>query len=983
MGNSKAMAVSTNASQRLAMTPERWQHVKGVLASVLESDPGERSTYLDRVCEGDPFLRADVENLLAANHLLESGFLNVPPIPVSGPDDSKASVRVGRRIGPYQLVEEIGVGGMGEVYRAFRADDQYRQQVAIKLVRAGHDSSFVVSRFKNERQILAGIEHPNIARLLDGGTTEDGVPYFAMELIEGDPIDEYCARNRLSTTERLKLFLQVCSAVQYAHQRLIIHRDIKPGNILVTSEGVPRLLDFGIAKILETDGSSGQFEATLTIFRALTPAYASPEQVRGEAITTASDVYSLGVVLYELLTGHHPYRRAESTPEELARAVCDAEPMRPSSVVRRTMSLDDTGPSLSGHSSVEPIEGSTQKLSKRLRGDLDNILLMALRKESQRRYASVEQFSGDIRRHLENLPVVARKDTARYRMSKFVARHKVGVAATIVVALTLAIAIIVTGYEARIAKHRFEDLRTLAGSLIFDVHDAIRDLPGSTPARKLIVAKALKYLDSLAKDAQRDPSLQRELAAGYRRIGEVDAGNLGDPRGALTSYQKAIAIRQSLLNSREASVDDLVEFAETSRLAIKVSLSIGAPHPTGLETLQHLAQMLEQGLALHPNHLDVIRTLSRNYAQQVALLSGGFGLSHLGNIPAAVQPGRRGLELTEQLCALQPTNLDFRRDLAASLGSMGDLLYATGQEEEAWQDYLRAQKILEGLAAESPTPKVLLALYDSHYRLIPIKVTRRDLAGATSDARSALDIASKLSLADPQNTMPRLLLAAAYADLSETMSREKKRDETNSAIANAMQVDSELVKNHPKSPEFREMQAMRFEIAGADYLKLGEPTKALQFYQEALVMFSERQRQDPADVGNRHYLAAIYNGIGWTLAQLHRPSEAEESHKKALSLSEPDATSGRSDQEALYRIADGYSGLGDDEQLLAKQAAQSKREQIQHLKNSSTYYQRSLNVWSKIERPKILSPEGEDCLPPAIVSQRLKRVEFLLRQQHA
>ena len=255
-------------------------------------------------------------------------------------------MRVGRRIGPYQLVEEIGVGGMGEVYRAFRADDQYRQQVAIKLVRAGHDSSFVVSRFKNERQILAGIEHPNIARLLDGGTTEDGVPYFAMELIEGDPIDEYCARNRLSTTERLKLFLQVCSAVQYAHQRLIIHRDIKPGNILVTSDGVPAGYWISASPRFWRPmvPSLAGFEATLTMFRALTPAYASPEQVRGEAITTASDVYSLGVVLHELLTGHHPYRRAESTSEELARAVCDAEPMRPSSVVRRTMSLDDTGP---------------------------------------------------------------------------------------------------------------------------------------------------------------------------------------------------------------------------------------------------------------------------------------------------------------------------------------------------------------------------------------------------------------------------------------------------------------------------------------------------------------------------------------------------------------------------------------------------------------------------------------------------------------
>ena len=237
-------------------------------------------------------------------------------------------------MGAYQIVEQIGVGGMGEVYRAVRADDQYSKQVALKVVRGGQDSAFVISRFKNERQILASLDHPNIARLLDGGSTEDGAPYFVMELIEGEPIDQYCDHRRLGLGDRLRLFLEVCSAVQFAHQRLIIHRDLKPGNILVTADGATKLLDFGIAKILDPVAVTEDFEPTLTQFRALTPAYASPEQIKGEPITTASDVYSLGVVLYELLTGHHPYRRdRETRRRKLLRLVCEVQPKKPSSVV--------------------------------------------------------------------------------------------------------------------------------------------------------------------------------------------------------------------------------------------------------------------------------------------------------------------------------------------------------------------------------------------------------------------------------------------------------------------------------------------------------------------------------------------------------------------------------------------------------------------------------------------------------------------------
>jgi serine/threonine protein kinase len=318
------------------MTPERWDKIKNLLATALEVGDADRVTYLDQHCAGDDLLRRDIEVLLRRERDVDSKFLGATALAevAAAVLPEEDNPWVGRRVGAYQIVEQIGAGGMGEVYRAFRADDQYRKEVALKVIRAGQDSGSVVTRFKNERQILASLEHPNIARLLDGGTTEAVTPYLVMELIEGQPIGEYCDEHKLSITDRLKLFIEVCGAVQYAHQRLIIHRDIKPSNILVTSDGTPKLLDFGIAKLLGSDLQSQQND-TLTAFRVLTPGYASPEQIRGESMTTASDVYSLGVVLYELLTGRSPYRATVRNPQDLTSAICEGELDKPSGSVSR------------------------------------------------------------------------------------------------------------------------------------------------------------------------------------------------------------------------------------------------------------------------------------------------------------------------------------------------------------------------------------------------------------------------------------------------------------------------------------------------------------------------------------------------------------------------------------------------------------------------------------------------------------------------
>lgn len=547
------------------MTPEEWQRVRPILESALELEPESRASYLSGTCP-DPSLRREVESLIASHEQADSKVLN-PGSPLSLNPDEETRFRLpqGKHIGAYEILEEIAVGGMGAVYRAVRADGQYKQEVALKVVRPELGTELTASRFKKERQILASLNHPNIAKILEGGTTTEGVPYFVMELIEGQRLDKYCDAHKLATTERLKLILQVCSAVQYAHQRLIIHRDIKPGNILVTADGIPMLLDFGIAKILESSEVSNQPEQTISLLRLLTPEYASPEQVKGEAITTASDVYSLGVVLYELLTGRTLYNVLTRTTQEMFRAVCETEPEKPSTAVRRRQIATGDGEGKRANDSARSAarEGSPEKLSKRLRGDLDNIVLMALRKESQRRYASVEQFAQDIQRHLDRLTVVARKGTFIYRASKFVTRHKAGVTAAIVIAIALTAGMLATLREARIAERRFNDVPQLANSLMFEVHDSIKDLAGATPARKLLVSKALQYLDSLSQEAAGDTSLQRELAAAYEKVGHVQGdpytANLGDTAGALASYRKALAIRASLAatsgNSEESQRD--------------------------------------------------------------------------------------------------------------------------------------------------------------------------------------------------------------------------------------------------------------------------------------------------------------------------------------------------------------------------------------------------------------------------------------------
>jgi len=490
------------------MTTEQWGKVRKLFEEALELALSARAEFLATKFDGDDRVRAQVIQMLR-DHEAAAGFLerplNISPSAIAFADESRQAA--GRMIGPYRIAREVGRGGMSVVYLAERADDAYRKQVAVKLVWPGLMTGEIERRFRQERRILAGLDHPNIARLLDGGVTEDGCQYVVMEYVEGEPITEFCDSRKLSITERLKLFQQICAAVQYAHDNLIVHRDLKPSNILVANDGTVKLLDFGIAKLLDPsllgieDSPPSQ-----TGFHAMTPEYASPEQARGESITTASDVYSLGVMLYELLTGHRPYRIKSRTPHEAARVIGAEEPPPPSVVVSRTVEGagdDGRNPTTRSPRQVsETHEGKPERLRSRLQGDLDDIVLKALRKEPQSRYRSAGDFSEDIARHLNGQPVVARKGTLIYLTTRYVRRHKAGVTVATLVLLTLLGAVVYFVRQARIAEAQARrQLRLLYAA---DMRQAGQDLIDRNLERaRELVERYLAHPDPLWDDRWR------------------------------------------------------------------------------------------------------------------------------------------------------------------------------------------------------------------------------------------------------------------------------------------------------------------------------------------------------------------------------------------------------------------------------------------------------------------------------------------------
>lgn len=529
------------------MIAEQWESCKSIFEEALEYEGVRRDAFLGQACGGDPAMRKAIEALLAG-HRSNTNFLEPPTGTELEP--LQAILREEARgdpewVGHYRVLERISSGGMGRIYRAVRDNGEFGQTVAVKLIKRGMDTEAVVRRFQRERQTLANLDHPYIARLIDGGNTENGLPFLVMEYVQGHLIDRYCDQQRMSVDQRLRLFLKVCSAVHYAHQNLVVHRDLKPANILVTDDGTPKLLDFGISKLL-VDATSPSPVTTISSFKLMTLQYASPEQVLCETITTTSDVYSLGVILYELLTGRSPYNADSRSRQELQQFVCNRLPEKPSAVITAAICPSRTA--------------RPEKLRRCLQGDLDNIVMTALQKDPNRRYSSVQQLSDDIVRHLTGMTISARPDTLKYRVAKFIRRNTVGVVAAAVIFLSLVGGTCVALFgllQAQAEAEKAKQLNTLVQNIIITVNP--QHTGRDVTVREMLDDAAERLETELADQPEAKASLHRTLGLTYLGLGVY--------RSAEAHLQAALDLRRrhfgkSSLEVAE-SLCDLGELANT------------------------------------------------------------------------------------------------------------------------------------------------------------------------------------------------------------------------------------------------------------------------------------------------------------------------------------------------------------------------------------------------------------------------------------
>lgn len=541
------------------MNPDRWRAVTALFDKAIGLPPVHRDAFLISACGTDTELLAEVRSLLDV-HTDDPEYLEVSAWDHHGEviEEAIESQNVEERVGNYRLLRKIGSGGMGSVYLAERDDDEFRKQVAIKFIRGSALRENAVKRFRRERQILARLEHPGIARLLDGGTTSRGTPYFVMEYVEGKLLLDYCDEMGLGIRARLELFLKVCEAVEYAHERLIVHRDLKASNILVDAKGQPKLLDFGIAKVLEPD-ESGQLTLTQTGMRQFTPDYASPEQIRGDQVTTATDVYSLGVLLYELLTGRRPLRFQNASPVDILNVLLDTPPVRPSAIVGKTEEIG--GKTLRPELVVWNRRTDLRALVRTLSGDLDNIVLKSLAKRPADRYGTAAALALDLHAYLDGHIVTAQRATPGYRFTKFLQRNAWQVAAGAALVLSLLVGMVVATWQWRVAQAErvraelfARQSREMARSLIFELHAALVKVPGTTAARALLLDRSTRFLDSLSAASTSDPDLQVELAEAYRKLAAVESDardeNPGNRQASIETQRKGLALARAAMADR-------------------------------------------------------------------------------------------------------------------------------------------------------------------------------------------------------------------------------------------------------------------------------------------------------------------------------------------------------------------------------------------------------------------------------------------------
>jgi eukaryotic-like serine/threonine-protein kinase len=791
-----------------------WQQVKALLAQVLEQPPEDRQRLAEQLSGGDAAMREELLSLLAAAQTDATLQALPPELVLQALQAHMAEPRwAGRSVGPWRIVSLIARGGMGEVYRAERADGQFEQQVALKLLRSGFDQHGLVSRFAAERRILASLDHPNLARVLDGGTTDEGIPYFVMELVNGEPIDRYAQRMRLPVQERLALFRTLCQVVGYAHSKGVVHRDLKTDNILVTTEGVVKLVDFGIAKQLVSEAQN-----TATAQRMMTLAYSSPEQVRGGEVTPASDVYSLGVVLYRLLTQTSPYGSVNAdSGYELTRAICDTEPPPPSRA-----------------STTEPALTRAQR--RRLRGDLDAVVMMALRKDPSRRYVNAAELGDDIFRHMESLPVRARRGAWSYRVNRFVLRHRVVFGAAMLANVALFAGLGTAVYQSieadrqrERAERNLATVREFANVLIFDVHKAIAKLPGATAARKLVVDKALAYLEKVSVDMQANPALQLEIAQAYRRLAEIQGmphnASLGDHAGAMSNYRRVLQILDGLpaAQLRDPSqrharqLERVISISALGRLLLDrgqrqesrallekanaEALALVADSPGDVEAsyqltaaylnlaeferpdvksdaalrwLEKARSVVEPMLQRYPDNTRMLRAAATMYFTQGDFLRDRHhGTSDLAPAIEAIEHCRR---LMQRLLKLEPDNAIAKRDFA-TISQPYALMLHQGKRQTALAVSVLREGIdtLSQLARADPAnAEVSGPLATLHGDLGYLLAEQGDEDGAIAELKQAIDMQEKAKGRMPSETMHRVNLGSSYASLAQILQVKAK-----------------------------------------------------------------------------------------------------------------------------------------------------------------------------------------------------------------
>jgi serine/threonine protein kinase/tetratricopeptide (TPR) repeat protein len=789
--------------------------VEEIFADALSHDRAARPSLIAERCGPRLDLRLEIEALLAAHDRLDS-FLQ-PADPDRPLDVRTSPAWAGTLVGQYRLGERIGEGGMGDVYLAERADGLFAHRVAVKLTRASVRDTEGARRFRAERQILASLQHPNIVTLIDGGATPDDQAYLVMEHVDGVSITRYVRERALALEHRLALLSQVCRAVQYAHQRGIVHRDLKPGNILVTSDGVPKVLDFGVAKLLETSGIEG---STVTgLFPGpLTPNYASPEQVRGLPVTTACDVYALGVLAYEVITGVRPYDTAGKSLEDVIDIVVRTDPPRPSAAA-------GAGP-------------SSGPERRRLKGDLDAIVVKAMAKEPERRYGSAGELADDLERFLAGKPVVAREPSAAYILRRLATRNKVavGVGAASLVIILGALGAALWQRQAAVraqgrAEQRFKEVRQLANTLIFKIHDAVAPLAGSTPVRQTIVNEALAYLERLEREAGRDESLRLELAGAYQQIGGIlgDPGraNLGDRSGALAQYERARNLVRPLADHPEASSAAVASLVRVNNL-----LAVLLFHRNEKERAMAVAR---EGVAYAERQLlrPVVDTQARDLVAKATFTLAMVQPEYTNAVPH----WRRAGELFEAELMDRPDDPGRQRNVALVAKYLGNALYGLNDFEGGLIQYRRALAIDQKRFDANPTNRIVQFDYAIDLANVAASLEQlRDSSGAREMYVRSLEVRQKLADSDPKDMLSRGRVGYLHIRLA-TLERLSGRLESAAIHAReAVRIEEAVFSVTKDAASRRELAAALHELALSEAAG-GRAARACGLHRQSLKLF--------------------------------------------------------------------------------------------------------------------------------------------------